>query len=74
MLNNTSRMWLVLGVWLTAVVAIVSSSVAMGAYVSTSALILLLCTVPMGITLLIGLGAPPPTIAEILHTINKDGR
>jgi len=70
MLTNTSRMWLAGGIWITAVTIIVASSVAMEARVSTSALLLVLSAVPMGVALLIGLGAPPPTVAEILHAVN----
>jgi len=45
--------------------------VAMGARISTTALLLALSVAPAGIIVLIGLGAPPPTVAEVLYTVNK---
>ncbi len=76
MLNTISRSWLLGGTWLAAVAVIVASSVAIGARVSTSVLLLAVCTVPAGVVLLIGLGAPSPTVAELLYTVNnrKDDR
>jgi hypothetical protein len=71
MLNNLSRTWLVGGVWFTTVAAIVVSSVAIGARTSTSALLLLVGALPLGVALLIGFGAPPPTVAELLHTVDS---
>jgi hypothetical protein len=43
----------------------------MGARTSTTALLLALSVAPAGIMLLIGLGAPSPTVAEVLYTVNK---
>jgi hypothetical protein len=74
MLTNESRMWLVVGGWFAAVVMIVASSVAAGASASSSALIFVLCATPLGVALLIGFGAPPPTVAELLYTTHKEGR
>jgi hypothetical protein len=71
MLNNASRPWFVSCVWLATVAAIIAGSVAMGARLSTTALLLALGLAPAGIVLLIGLGAPPPTVAEVLYTVNK---
>jgi hypothetical protein len=71
MLNNASRTWLVGGVWLATLAVIIAGSVAMGARMSTMALLLALGLAPAGIMLLIGLGAPPPTVAEVLYTVHK---
>ncbi len=69
-----SRPRLLGGIWLAAVVVIVASSVAMNATLSTIAFVLAICAVPMGIMLVIGLGAATPTVAEVLYAVNKDGR
>jgi len=58
-------------VWLATLALVIAGSVAMGARVSTTALLLALSLAPAGIILLIGLGAPPPTVAEVLYTVNK---
>ena len=71
MLNTASRTWLVGGVWLATLALVIAGSVAMGARASTTALLLALSVAPAGIILLIGLGAPPPTVAEVLYTVNK---
>jgi hypothetical protein len=76
MLNAFSRTQLLGGIWLAVVGLIVASSIAMGATLSTSAFVLALCMIPLGVMLVIGLGAPPPTVAELLYATNheKDGR
>ncbi len=76
MMNTFSRSWLLSGIWLSIVAVIVAFSVAAGARLSTSALLLVVGAVPLGVLLRIGQGAPPLTVAEILHAENtpKDGR
>ena len=74
MSNNVARTWL-LGGWFAAVAVIVALSVAMGARLSTSALFLVVGIAPVVVMVIIGAGAPPPTVAEILHSVNtEDGR
>jgi hypothetical protein len=70
MLNTTGRMRLIAGGCFAALAGVVACSVMMGARLSTSALLLLLCVAPMGVVLLIGLGAAPPTVAELLHAVD----
>jgi hypothetical protein len=73
--NHVSRTWLVGGVWLAALAIIIAWSVAMGARLSTSALLLVIGVAPAIVMVLIGAGAPSPTVAEILHSVNtKDSR
>ena len=75
MLNNIARPWLVGGIWLATVTAIIGGSVVMDARWSTSALLFLAGLTPAIVMLLIGAGAPAPTVAEILHSVHaKDGR
>ena len=75
MLNEISRKRAV-GVWFAAVAAIIASLVAMGVTVSVSmtALVLTLSLLPPAVMFVLW-RAPPPTIAEILHTANmpKEG-
>jgi hypothetical protein len=44
----------------------------MGARLSTSVLLLLVSVAPVCIMLFIGFKAPPPTIAEVLHSVTHD--
>jgi hypothetical protein len=69
MLKSISPTWL-LGGWFSAVAVIVAWSVAMDARLSTSALLLLIGVAPAVVMVLIGASAPPPTVAEILHSVN----
>jgi hypothetical protein len=75
MLNNVSRTWLVSGVWFATLAVIVAWSVAVGAALSTSALLVAVGVAPAVVMVLIRAGAAPPTVAELLHSVNaKDGR
>jgi hypothetical protein len=74
MLNWVSRLWLVGSIWFAALVGVIATSVAMGATVSTSALLLVLGAAPAVVMVLIRAGAPSPTVAEILHAVNADDR
>jgi len=75
MLKNVTRTGLVGGVWFATLAVIVGSSVAMGATLSTSALLLAMGVLPAIIMMLLKAGAPSPTVAEILHSVDaKDGR
>ncbi len=75
MVNNTVRPWLVGCIWLATVAAILGCSVMMDARWSTSGLLLLVGLTPAIVVLIIGAGAPAPTVAEILHSVHfRDGR
>ena len=63
-----------LGGWGAIVVTVVGVSVAMGANLSTTALLLLLGVSPAIVMGLIGSGAPSPTVAEILHEVEARDR
>ena len=77
MLKEISRTRLA-GFWFAAVAVITTWVVAAGVNVgaSTAALLLTMCLVPPAIMWLIWRGAPPPTVGEILYSVNmpKDGR
>jgi hypothetical protein len=76
MVNTISRTQLIGGLWLAGAAVIVATSVVMDARLSTSALLLAVCAIPLGVVFVIGLGAPPPTVAEVLYAVDhpKDGR
>ena len=71
MLNTLHMLRLVVAVWLTTLAAVTVGSVAMEASPSTSALVLVIGLAPMGLVWLLGWGAPPPTVAEVLHTVDN---
>ena len=77
MLKGISRTRLV-GFWFAAVGVIIAWVVATGVNIaiSTAALLLTACLVPPAIMLLVWRGAPPPTVGELLYSVNKpkDGR
>ena len=69
MLTKHSRL-VVPASFASVVLVIVATSVAMGASLSTSLLLLLLGAAPLGVALLIGSGTAGPTIAEVLHAVD----
>ena len=77
MLKEISRTRLV-GFWFVAVAVIIAWVVATGVHIaiSTTALLLTMCLVPPAIVLLVWRGAPPPTVGELLYSVNnqKEGR
>jgi hypothetical protein len=71
MLKSVSRMQLI-GGWVAVLIAF---CVAIGASFSTSVLLLLFGMAPAVVMVLIARGAPSPSVAEILHSVEaKDGR
>jgi len=74
MVNTVSRPWL-LGAWVATVAVVVGISLAIGANVSTTVLLLALGIAPAVVMALLSGGAASPTVAEILHGVDaKDGR
>ncbi len=77
MLNNEHRILTVGAVWLLVATIVAAGSIAIGAPPSTAVLLFVLSVAPWGVALLIGGGAPPPTVAELLyavHTRKEDSR
>ena len=77
MLKEMSRTRLV-GFWFAAVAAIIVWMVAADVTIAFSSVMFLLtmCLVPPAIMLLLWRGAPPPTVGELLYSVNtlKEGR
>ena len=75
MLNRAFRPpWLVTG-WVTVVAIIVAASIAMAANLSTTALLLAVGIAPGVVMVLLAHGAPSPSVAKILYSVEtKDGR
>lgn len=71
MLKNLSRQRVIVAWFVVVSIALAGSLVAGAAAVpSTWILLLCLCLAPPVLSLVIWRGAPPPTVAEILHTAN----
>lgn len=77
MFKEVSRHHLV-GLWFVVAAIVIASIFAMGVNVAVSmtALLLTISLVPPVILFLVWRGAPPPTIAEVLYSVNapKTGR
>jgi hypothetical protein len=71
MWKSISRARLI-GAWFAAVAVLTAGGVVMGLNVTLSSGMLLLatCLVPPGILLLVWRGAPPFTVAELLHSVD----
>ena len=71
-MSNALNRGTMIGVWFAALAVVVdagafgSVSVTMG----THALLLVACLVPPAIMLMVWHGAPPPTVAELLHAVD----
>jgi hypothetical protein len=73
-MTTTSRIWLVTGSWLAVVVALVGSSVLVGASLTASALVFAGCLAPAAIMVLLGFGAPSPPVKDWLHVVERNAR
>ena len=65
--------WLV-GLWFAAVALIVAARMASGANLSTTALLLALGIAPAIVIALLAYGEPSPSVAQILYSVEQDGR
>lgn len=74
MLNKISRPWLV-GGWTAIVAVAVAVSVAMGANISTTALLLALGLTPLIVAVFVKGGPPSQSVSQILYSVeNKASR
>jgi hypothetical protein len=60
------------GIWVLSVIVLAAFSVVLGlsATVSTALLWLVACVVPPGVMLMVWPGAPPLTVAQLLHSVD----
>jgi hypothetical protein len=63
----------VIGVWFAVLVAMAGAGALSGVSITIgiSALWFVACVVPPAVTLMVWRGAPPPTVAEILHAVDR---
>jgi hypothetical protein len=71
MLNNISRLRLV-GAWCALVIVIAAAGVVAGIpmTLANTGWLLAICLIPPVVMLFVWRGAPPPTVAELLHSVN----
>lgn len=71
MFKNNSRT-VSIGVWLGAVAVMMAGTIVTGVQItrSTAALWLIVGLVPPAVLLMLWRGAPPATVAEVLHTVH----
>jgi hypothetical protein len=62
-----------IGGWAAAGALIVAASMAMGAKLSTTAWVLVLCITPGIVMALLAHSAPSPSVAQILHAVDTKG-
>ena len=74
MLNKGFRVSWLTGGWMAVVAIIVAMSMAMGAKISTTALLLALGVAPGIVIALLAQSAPSPSVADILHSVEKNDR
>lgn len=75
MLNRMFRTLIVAGLWLTTLVVVIALGLARGVSLSTAVAVLVCGVTPLMVMLWLAASAAPPTVAEILHSVNAaDGR
>lgn len=69
---QTTRRNLIVGIWLALLVEVAGVAALAGAPVTaaTTALWLVACVVPPSVMLAVWRGAPPLTVAEVLHAVD----
>jgi hypothetical protein len=72
MFTGITRQRLV-GLWVAILAVVAAAAVVAGMplTIATGALWVVACVVPPGVMLMVWRGAPPPTIAEILHAVDR---
>ena len=74
MVNATFRSSWLIGAWLVTVTMMVVASTAMGAKLSTTAVLLALGIAPAVVIALLAHREPSPSVADILHTVETKDR
>jgi hypothetical protein len=68
LLAKETRMWLVIGTWLSVAVAAFAACIRAGAPLSTRVAVSIACLAPGGVALIIGMSVPSLPIGAWLHT------
>lgn len=75
MLNRAFKSsWLIVGPWIAALTLTVAASTAMGANLSTTALLLALGIAPAVVITLLAHHEPSPSVAQILYAVETTDR
>jgi hypothetical protein len=74
MLNTAFRSSWLISAWVAALAIVVAASMFMGANASTTALVAALGVAPAIVTALLAQGEPPPSVAQILHSVETTDR
>jgi hypothetical protein len=72
-MSNSQNRGTIIGVWFAVLAAVAGAGAVGGASITlgTRALLLVACLVPPAIMLMVWRGAPPPTVAELLHAVDR---
>ena len=73
-MNGAFRSSWLIGAWVVAVAALVDASVAMGANLSTTALLVALSIAPVIVMALLARSEPSPSVAQILYSVETKNR
>jgi hypothetical protein len=71
-MSNSLNRGAVIGVWFAVIAVLAGAGAVEGVSImmGTRALLLVACLVPPAIMLMVWRGAPPPTVAELLHAVD----
>jgi hypothetical protein len=72
LLANETRMWLVVGTWLSVSIAAFAACIQAGAPISAGMAVSAACLAPGGVALIIGMSVPSPPIGTWLHGPNSE--
>jgi hypothetical protein len=72
-MSNAPNRGTISGVWFAVLAAVAGAGAVGGVSIpmGTRALLLVACLVPPAIMLMVRRGAPPPTVAELLHAVDR---
>ncbi len=72
-MSSSRKRGLAIGVWFAALAAVAVGGALGGLSITmgTGALLLAACLVPPAIMLMVWRGAPPQTVAEVLHSVDR---
>lgn len=72
LLANETRMWLVIGTWISAAIAAFAACIQAGAPLSAGVAVSVACLAPGGVAFIIGMSAPSLPMRTWLHGPNRE--